>query len=263
MQTGEGSANRSGPPPETIVSWCERQWGPLEADERNEFLQSADLLALTQFSDWNVQSSIRLASTLADAVRLAMSFEAGSAQAPSPRPSASSKSSSRAPIATGNPQDRCPTPGQILAWWEHRWGPLPKHIQLKFIRKAEVVELTTLPTWIVEDSLATYEKLGDALLCARALQNGRRPSTTLQGDSRASKVRPSYNRSEEPTSSSAGSTTSRGPSSSWAPDSIPGGQSSYHSGTVRVAGAGEIAIGEKCSACDAWVASGVSHDCCK
>ena len=135
------------------------------------------------------------------------------------------------------------TKEEILSKWEKRWHPLTSDKRKEFLRHHIVYDLTRLPADAVLKAMGKTHKMSDVLQFARVFATARAKPVPAKGSTAIGRGSNTAGAGSRPSGVASGAV---------------GG---YYSGMVRTPGTGEAAIGERCSACTAWVPSGVAHDC--
>jgi hypothetical protein len=175
-------------------------------------------------------------------------------------------------------------PWQVKQMWQAEHGPLTQDLADRFMRRPEVKELATLPPAVVRKAVADSPKLVDIVPRARELVRPPEPApptkprrrsarnsltplpTQRSAPATARAAPPRRDRALGPAKddSKTNSTKTKradrpgpephhgGPPGSWA---------TYGSGMVRNPGSSEVALGERCSNCDAFIPTGAAHDC--
>lgn len=162
--------------------------------------------------------------------------------------------------ASGLPGDHL-SPDEMLDLWQRRWEPLTAEMQRRFLARPELDELTRLPESAVRLALGACRRLSDvldrAVVLAGAPVSAPRPAPASKSPSRPA-PQPAAGSTPQPKQR-----TKRGRSSRGHVAPILGGTPSGGTGPwmSRPQSWVEPAIGERCSACGAWVPSGASHDC--
>jgi hypothetical protein len=146
---------------------------------------------------------------------------------------------------------------EILRTWEFHHGRLSAQLKDQFYNRRELDELILLPRGAVKTAVREQKKLVDILATAKSITAAQQaipppPPKRPKSPGRQSTT-PKQAKAPQRRPTSRGASSLAGPSGTVSPYGV--------TGTVRNPGAAEMAIGERCSNCGAFVPSGAVHDC--
>jgi hypothetical protein len=133
---------------------------------------------------------------------------------------------------------------QILRVWEKAYHKLNPEEEYKFHTKVKVLGLTLYEEEVLVAAISVNKKLQKV---AEVLRKRKKDALLRQAEISAEVQSPRANQSHKNPAGGLSGTA--------------GARSSYSSGMVRNPGLVEMAVGERCSQCGAFVPSGAAHDC--
>lgn len=182
-----------------------------------------------------------------------------------------------------------PSANQILLWWMESHGPLSLQHRRSLLGNRATKDLCALPAEIVEPAVRKNMKLKQALAAAkqanhapslRSAQTSRSTRRTAPSDAGRYGEMPAKARTVAEQEAMLRTHKSGNPQRypvrperanfrdnvsepqvRAAPQGRAGTSAGYHSGLARNPGTPEVAHGDRCSQCEAFIPSGASHDC--